>query len=111
MYLAEVTEVSETEFMAYVIALGVSGALLLLVALIGFGSTVAARVTSAVVGLAFAGYAIYLQFFLAEGATFRKYYFAFIVPVLVIIQVFVSRKQKKEEAEAAGTPAAPSTVD
>jgi hypothetical protein len=108
MYLAEgVTEVSPSEFMTYVIALGVTGALLLLVALIGFGSTVAARVTSALVGVAFAGYAIYLQFFLADRATFGKFYFAFIVPVLVIIRVFLSRKQKKEEAEApTGTPAA-----
>jgi len=108
MYLAEdVTVVSESTFMTYVIALGVSGALLLLIALIGFGSTVASRVVSAVVGLAFAGYAIYLQWIMADDATFNIYYYAFIVPVLVIIQVFRSRKQKKEEAETpTATPAA-----
>jgi hypothetical protein len=106
MYLAEdVTVVSESTFMTYVIALGASGALLLLVAIIGFGSTVASRVISALVGLAFAGYAIYLQFFMADDATFNMYYYAFIVPILVIIQVFRSRKQKKE-AEAIEAPAA-----
>jgi hypothetical protein len=106
MYLAEdVTVVSESTFMTYVIALGVSGALLLLVAIIGFGSTVASRVISALVGLAFAGYAIYLQFFMADDATFNMYYYAFIVPILVLIQVFRSRKQKKE-AEATEAPAA-----
>jgi phosphate/sulfate permease len=107
MYLTEdVTVVSDSTFMMYVIALGVSGALLLLVALIGFGSTVASRVISAVVGLAFAGYAIYLQFLMPDDATFNIFYAAFIVPVLVLIQVFRSRKQKRE-ADAAGTPAAP----
>jgi len=108
MYLAEdVTVVTDSQFMTYVIALGVSGALLLLVALLGFGSTVASRVISGLVGLAFAGYAIYLRFFLADDATFNMYYYAFIVPVLVIIQVFRSRKQKKEQdAAAASTPAA-----
>ncbi len=104
MYLAEdVTVVSEGQFMAYVIALGVSGALLLIVAAIGFGATVASRVISALVGLAFAGYAIYLQFFLADDATFNMYYYAFIVPILVLIQVFRSRKQKQD----ADVPAAP----
>jgi hypothetical protein len=102
MYLVEdVTVVSDSAFMTYVIALGVSGALLILVALVGFGSTVASRVISGLVGLAFAGYAIYLQFFMADDATFSMYYYAFIVPVLVLIQVFRSRKQKKEEASPA----------
>ncbi len=101
MYLVEdVTVVSDSQFMTYVIALGVSGALLILVALIGFGSTVASRVISGLVGLAFAGYAIYLQFFLADDETFSMYYYAFIVPILVLIQVFRSRKQKKEEEAA-----------
>ncbi len=101
MYLAEeVTVVSDTTFMTYVIALGVSGALLILVALVGFGSTVASRVISGLVGLAFAGYAIYLQFFLPEDETFSMYYYAFIVPILVLIQVFRSRKQQKEEEAA-----------
>ena len=101
MYLARRRHCCQRQpFMTYVIALGVSGALLILVALVGFGSTVASRVISGLVGLAFAGYAIYLQFFLADDATFNMYYYAFIVPILVLIQVFRSRKQKKEEEAA-----------
>jgi hypothetical protein len=105
MYLA-VQEVSESTFQIYVIALGVSGILLLLTALIGFGSTAGARVVSALVGLAFLGYGIYLEFFLADGATFSMYYYAFIVPILVLINVFRSRKAKKDEAATAGRPPA-----
>lgn len=102
MFMA-VQEVSDSMFQTYVIALGVSGILLLLTALIGFGATAGSRIISALVGLAFLGYGIYLEFFLADGATFSMYFYAFIVPILVIINVFRSRKAKKE---AVGTPPA-----
>ena len=100
-----VTEFSDGAFNAYVIALAVSGILLLLAAVIGFGATTGSRVISGLVGLGFLGYAIYLEFFF-EGGQFRILTYAFVVPVLVLINVFRSRKQKRE-AEAAAAAAAP----
>jgi hypothetical protein len=100
-----VTEMSEGAFNAYVIALGISGILLLIAALIGFGATTISRVISGLVGLAFLGYAIYLEFFF-EGGEFRIVIYAFIVPILVLINVFRSRKQKREAAAAATPPTA-----
>lgn len=95
-----VTEISEGTFQAYVIALGVSGLLLLLTAAIGFGSTAGARVISAIIGLGFLGYAVYLEFFMPEDQTFSIFYYAFIVPIVVLINVFRSRKAKGQAPAA-----------
>jgi hypothetical protein len=89
-----VTEVSESTFQIYVIALAVSGLLMLLAAIVGFGSTGGARALSGIVGLGFLGYAIYLEFFLGEG-TFTMFYYAFIAPIVVLVNVFRSRKNRE----------------
>lgn len=95
-----VTEVSDGVFNAYVIALAVSGLLMLLVAAVGLGSTGGARLLSGLFGLGFLGYAIYLEFFMTTGE-FRMFYYAFIAPVLVIINVIRSRKAKTDAAPSA----------
>jgi hypothetical protein len=102
-----VTEVSDGMFTTYVVALGISGIVLLLAAAIGFGSTAGARVLSGIIGLGFLGYAIYLQFFLADGAEFRMFFYAFIAPVLAIINIFRSRKPAAAPAAAPANPAPP----
>jgi hypothetical protein len=101
-----VTEISEGAFQAYVIALGVSGLLLLLAAAIGFGATAGSRVISALVGLAFLGYGIYLEFIMPADQTFSMFYYAFIVPVVVLVNVFRSRKTKAQAETASTQPAA-----
>ena len=92
-----ITEVSDGVFNTYVIALAVSGVLMLLVAAIGFGSTGGARLLSGLFGLGFLGYAIYLEFFLTTGE-FRMFYYAFIAPVLIIVNVIRNRKPKVDTA-------------
>ena len=95
-------DVYDQEVKVYVIALVVSGVLLLATALIGFGSTAGARVLNAIVGLVALGYAGYIYF--AEPDTVRIFLYAFILPALLIINVFRSRKAKEEAG--AGTPSA-----
>jgi hypothetical protein len=92
MYNA-VTEVPESVFQTYVIALGVSAVILLLAAIVGFGATAGARAISALIGLGFLGYAIYLEFFLGAG-TFKMYYYAFALPVVVLVNLYRSRRAK-----------------
>lgn len=94
-----ITELSDGVVNAYIIALAVSGVLMLLVAAIGFGSTGGARVLSALFGLGFLGYAIYLEFFF-EGGVISVFYYAFVAPFLVIITVIRNRKSKVQPAPA-----------
>ena len=103
-----VTEISEGAFQLYVGALGISGLLLLAIAAIGFGATAGSRVISGLIGLAFLGYGIYLEFLMPADQTFSMFYYAFLVPVFVIYNVFRSRKAKREaEAAAAAAPTQP----
>ena len=82
-------------FSTYVVALLGSGIILLLMAAIGFGASAGARVLNAIVGLAMLGYGVYLGF-IFTGVEYWMAYYVFIVPVLLIINVFRSRKSKDE---------------
>ena len=86
----------EPVYLAYLAALVISGVILLVLAVTGFGAGGALpRLLNAVVGLAFLGYAVYLLFF-DTSDTYTVFYYAFIVPVLLIIQAFRNRSAKSE---------------
>ena len=85
----------DSTFSTYVVALLGSGLILLLMALIGFGANAGSRILNAVIGLAMIGYGVYLGF-ISESDTYWMSYYVFIVPVLLIINIFRSRKSKTE---------------
>jgi hypothetical protein len=82
---------SETHFNLYVAALAISGFLLVGMALSGFGGIrTAARVINGLFGVGFLGYAFYL-FFIFDGGVVHEFYYAFLVPVIVIYRAFKAR--------------------
>ena len=64
-------EVSDGTFLTYVAALGLSGAILLVLAVLPLGTPILNRVIDAVIGVAMLGYGFYL-FFIFDGGTFRS---------------------------------------
>jgi fatty acid desaturase len=114
-----VSEMSDGTFDLYLVALTVSGLLLVILAIGGFfKETRGSRLFSGLIGAAFLGYAFYL-FFIFTGGTVWMSYYVFIVPVLVIMNIVRSRKEKtlqdaraNHAAEATGwnMNAAPPTV-
>src|SRR5689334_21750636 len=104
MYLGRVTV-----FDFYAWMLMISGVLMLLVGSTLPGQTVGYRVLNVVVGLAFFGYGFYLKF-LFTGGEYRIFFYAFLVPVALIVQTFKARRVLKNarQAPAAGpVPPAP----
>jgi hypothetical protein len=86
----------DSVYLAYLGALVVSGIIMLVLAATGFGSGGAlARVLNGLFGLGFLGYAVYLVFF-DTSDTYRMFYYAFILPVLMLIQAFKNRGAKEE---------------
>jgi hypothetical protein len=79
--------------LAYVIALVVSGLLLVVFAAIGLGNqSTGWRILNAVIGLAFLGYAFWIFFMAKEGDTIRIFFYVFIVPIALIVQAFRGRR-------------------
>jgi hypothetical protein len=70
----------------------------------GFGQSKGARIIDGVFAAAFVLYAGYLLF-VFDGGTVIISYYAFIVPILAIVQMFKARKAKRQMAEAAAMPA------
>lgn len=92
----------------YAPLLMVSGLLLVANAMLPW-QTVGARVLSVVVGIAFFGYGAYLEF-LFTGGHFIVFYYAFAVPVLLIIQSVKGfrgwQAQKRQQQQPAIYPGA-----
>jgi hypothetical protein len=88
-----VTEVNDTTFLVYVGALAVSGLVLAILAIGGFGLSVGLRLLNGLFALGFLGYAVYL-YFIFEGGEFRMFWYAFVLPVVLIIQAIRGRKAK-----------------
>ena len=103
MYIAAAELTQETVNM-YAIGLWVAGAIMVLLGIIPLKQSTGARVINAVVGLAAIGYGVYVRFFVEEGDTVWLSYYMFILPVLLIINAFRSRKQ--ESSETSSTPSA-----
>jgi hypothetical protein len=79
-------DLGEGGFVAYIAFLGLSGLLLIALAVQPFlKSSMGLRIINGLVGLGFLGYAIYL-FFIFDGGTYSIFIYAFIAPVLLLIQ-------------------------
>ncbi len=105
-----------TTFTVYWIMLIVSGVLLLVTAGTNFGGqTTGARVVAGLFGLGFLGYGLYLGF-IFTGTEYRIFFYAFVVPILVIVNAVKSNNARKAQAnqppapwqQPAGAPAADS---
>jgi len=106
MSYATALDLGDNTFLAYVIALFVSGGILLVLALAGFGASTGSRILSGLFGLGFVGYSVYLAFFF-DGGEYRIFIYAFIVPILLIVNVVKSRKANQEASAQASTPPPP----
>lgn len=83
-------EMNDGMLLGYIAALAVGGVLLLILAA-AVQQAVGWRVLNALIGLAFLGYAFYL-FFIFDGGEVRIFFYALILPILLIIQAFKQRK-------------------
>lgn len=82
--------------LAYIALLGVSGLILLIVGALGFGlKSTGQRVLNIVLGVAFIGYAGYILLFTGEGDTIIVLWYVFIVPVVLLINVFKAVRARK----------------
>ena len=88
-------ELSTGTELAYVGGLVLSGVILLALAAVGFGlKSTAQRVLNGVIGLAMLGYAGYVLFMTDEGDTIYVFWYVFIVPILLIINVIKHARQR-----------------
>ena len=94
---------SDGTFYGYIFLLALSGIILSVLAVGGFGQSVLARVLDAIFGVIFLGYAFYLLFFF-DGGEVRILFYAFVVPIFAIVQVVKARKARSEQASAAAFP-------
>ncbi|HTF11203.1 MAG TPA: hypothetical protein VK659_23815 [Asanoa sp.] len=90
-------DVSDSTFNAYVIALAVSGVIQLVIAGVGFGAGKGMRILSGLFGVGFLAYSIYLAF-IFDGVEFRMFYYAFIAPILFIVQIVRARGERAKQA-------------
>lgn len=81
-------------FDLYAWLLILSGFLLIIVGSALPKQTVASRVLNVLVGLAFLGYGCYLEF-IFTGGTYRIFFYAFLVPILLVVRTFKARKEAR----------------
>jgi hypothetical protein len=93
-------------FVFYTIAFLVSGLLMTFLGVAGFRATGSARVLSTVAGLAALGYGAYLAFFF-DGGEYLTSRYVFILPIVVIINIFRSRRAAKAATAPAVVPQFP----
>ena len=90
---------SDGTFLAYIALLLASAVLLAVLAIVGFGQSKLARVLDGVFAAGFLAYAVYLLFFF-EGGEVRILFYAFLVPILAVVQIFRARKARRERVQA-----------
>ncbi|WP_238017423.1 hypothetical protein KZZ52_01180 [Dactylosporangium sp. AC04546] len=82
-------------FYGYTAALGISGAILLVLALQPWLKTsTGMRVLNGLIGVGFLGYAFYLLF-LFDGDEYRIFIYAFIAPILLLVQTVRQSKAQQ----------------
>jgi len=92
------------DFLIYVGLLGISGVLLAVLAALARGSR-ALNALIAAVALGYAGYLLY-EFFTAEVFTYRRFIYAYVLPLIAVYQLYKAIKDRKA-GQAEPVPAAP----
>lgn len=82
-------------FLIYVLFLILSGILMLVMGGIRAAYAKRRRVLNLVLGVGFLGYGLYLLLFF-QGGHYVMFYYAFILPILLIVQFFRDRSAYKE---------------
>ncbi|GIH15090.1 hypothetical protein [Rugosimonospora africana] len=93
-------------FNAYTILLMLSGLLLVVLGAAVSGQGTGSRVLSILIGVAFFGYGFYLAF-IFTGGEYRVFYYAFVVPFLVIFRIVSARRANKARMQAPASTSAP----
>ncbi|MFI0357014.1 hypothetical protein [Actinomadura sp. 9N407] len=88
---------ADATFSWYVVGLLLSGVVMLGLAGIGAGQGAGQRALSAVAGAGFLGYAVYLGF-IFEGGDYFMFFYAFILPVLMVFKFLGAVFGKRESA-------------
>lgn len=96
---------SDTQFYLYAGLLTASGILLLALAATGFGQSVGSRVANGLFGLGFTGYGGYLLT-VFDGDEVWVFYYAFVVPVLMVVLAVRTYLARRREAQATEHPVA-----
>ena len=98
----DINYVSDSTYVAYLVALGACAAIMLVLAAVGFGASVTPRLFSGALGLVFLGYGIWVAFIRPKDGVFGMYPVGFILPILVIGFLLYSRVSNREiDAELA----------
>jgi hypothetical protein len=92
-------------FDVYVLFLILSGVAMLVMAFIKVGRAMRRRIWSGILGAAFTIYGLYLLLFF-QGGHYILFYYAFILPILLIVQFFRDRAAYKaaQGSQAAQVP-------
>ena len=93
-------------FYVYSLFLILSGVLLLVLAALRTGRSPMRRIWSGIVGAGFTVYGGYLLLFF-QGGTYRVFFYAFILPIVLTIQFFRERSAAKAMQAATAGQAAP----
>ena len=88
---------SDSTFYGYIALLFVSGVLLTVFAAGGFGLSKGSRIVDGLFAAAFLIYSAYLLLFFDGGRVVISFY-AFVVPVIAVVQLFKVRKARSEAA-------------
>jgi hypothetical protein len=90
-------------FVAYTAFLAISGLAMIAIAIIKGGQTNGARVLNGVLGVAFFGYAFYLAF-LFRGGHYLLFFYAFILPILLIVRFFRTLGDRQQAPQPGTQP-------
>jgi len=93
-------------FDVYVLFLLLSGVAMLVMAFVKVGRRTSRRVWSGILGAAFTIYGLYLLLFF-QGGHYILFYYAFILPILMIVQFFRDRSAYKAGDPTMKTPPPP----
>lgn len=100
MPLAASLDLNDGGFTWYVIGLMVGGIVQLAITYFGFGMSKGGRIISALFGVVFLGYGLYLAFVFTSG-DYRYFPYALAVPVLFLINIYrLWSERRKQSADA-----------
>jgi hypothetical protein len=104
-----VGQMSDGTFLAYIVALVISGLAVIVVAALPLGTSAGMRILNVVLGLAMLGYAFYL-FFILQGGTVHIFFYVFVLPILLIwrtVQGWRANRAARRAQQIPGVPTPP----